>query len=285
MSICISGSTGFLGGSFIKINKKTFTVSFNKNNKNYFNILSKKKITKDKLKFFLKSKKIKTFIHFGWSDVSKPNSISHIKYNLRHFKKLYLICSKSNINKFINIGSIDEYSNKFGVIKEDSKINIKLLNNYAKAKYLSAKYMMDNKKKIKMKFIHIRLGNVYGFKKDKGYLINKIFMNSKKKQITLGDISQFRSYIYITKSSLIIKKMINKISNKIVNLGNYKTLSIKDFIKKYMDTVKINQKIFSSPKRSEPFQYYSKYLSIYRDNYYKNFKEIFNQQKKILSNI
>ena len=281
MSICISGSTGFLGKSFIRINKKTFAVSFNKNNKNYFNILSRKKVTRDKLKFFLKNKKIKTFIHFGWSKVTKPNSILHLKYNLQHFKKLYRICSNSNINKFINIGSIDEYSNKFGVVKENSEINIKLLNNYARAKYLSAKYMMDNKKKIKMKFLHIRLGNVYGFKEDKNYLINKIFLNSKKRQITLGDLSQFRSYIFNEKACLIIKNMVNKINNKIINLGNYKTLTIENFIKKYMKANNMNIKIFTIQKQSKPFQYHSKYINICKDNYYKNFKKIYNQQKKL----
>ena len=285
MSICISGSTGFLGKTFLKINKKTHIVSFNKKNKNYFNILSKKKGGEDKLKFFLEKEKIKTFIHFGWSNVTKPDSILHIKYNLYHFKKLYKICADSNINKFINIGSIDEYSNKSGIVNEGSKINIKFLNNYARAKYLSLKYMMKHSKKTKMKFIHIRLGNVYGFKKNKNYLINKLFLNSKKQQIILGDISQVRSYIYVKKASLIIKNMVNKIDNKIVNLGNYRTLSIEDFIKKYTKIANFKIKIISSKKKSEYFKYHSKYINTHNDNFYINFKEIFIQQKKLLQNV
>lgn len=285
MSICISGSTGFLGKTFLKINKKTHIVSFNKKNKNYFNMLSKKKGGEDKLKFFLEKEKIKTFIHFGWSNVTKPDSILHIKYNLYHFKKLYKICADSNVNKFINIGSIDEYSNKSGIVNEGSKINIKFLNNYARAKYLSLKYMMEYSKKTKMKFIHIRLGNVYGFKKNKNYLINKLFLNSKKQQIILGDISQVRSYIYVKKAALIIKNMINKFDNKIVNLGNYRTLSIEDFIKKYTKIANFKIKIISSKKKSEYFKYHSKYINTHNDNFYINFKEIFIQQKKLLQNV
>ena len=285
MTICISGSTGFLGKTFLKRNKKTHIVSFNKKNKNYFNILSKKKGGEDKLKFFLEKEKIKTFIHFGWSNVTKPDSILHIKYNLYHFKKLYKICAGSNVNKFINIGSIDEYSNKSGIVNEGSKINIKFLNNYARAKYLSLKYMMEHSKKTKMKFIHIRLGNVYGFKKNKNYLINKLFLNSKKQQIILGDISQVRSYIYVKKAALIIKNMINKFDNKIVNLGNYRTLSIEDFIKKYTKIANFKIKIISSKKKSEYFKYHSKYINTHNDNFYINFKEIFIQQKKLLQNV
>ncbi len=282
MSICISGSSGFLGKAFLKINKKIHIVSFNKINNNYFNILSKTRNGKDKLKFFLEKKKIKTFIHFGWSDVTKPESILHIKYNFYHFKKLYKICAESNVNKFINIGSIDEYSNKSGIVNEDSKINIKFLNNYARAKYLSLKYMMKHSKKTKMKFIHIRLGNVYGFKKNKNYLINKLFLNSKKKKIILGDISQVRSYIYVKKASLMIKNMINKIDNKIVNLGNNRTLSIEDFIKKYMKIANLKMKVISTKKKSKYFKYHSKYINTHNDNFYINFKEILIQQKKLL---
>jgi nucleoside-diphosphate-sugar epimerase len=106
--------------------------------------------------------------------------------------------------------------------------------------------MMEHSKKTKMKFIHIRLGNVYGFKKNKNYLINKLFLNSKKQQIILGDISQVRSYIYVKKAALIIKNMINKFDNKIVNLGNYRTLSIEDFIKKYTKIANFKIKIISS---------------------------------------
>ena len=79
--------------------------------------------------------------------------------------------------------------------------------------------------------------------------------------------------------------MINKIDNKIINLGNYRTLSIEDFIKKYMKTTNLKLKIISSITKVEYFKYYSKYLNIYRDNFCINFKKIFNQQKKLLRNL
>jgi nucleoside-diphosphate-sugar epimerase len=111
------------------------------------------------------------------------------------------------------------------------------------------------------------------------------FLNSKKQQIILGDISQVRSYIYVKKAALIIKNMINKFDNKIVNLGNYRTLSIEDFIKKYTKIANFKIKIISSKKKSEYFKYHSKYINTHNDNFYINFKEIFIQQKKLLQNV
>jgi nucleoside-diphosphate-sugar epimerase len=289
--ICITGSRGFLGSNFFnQFNKKykIYRISFNQNNNNYYNLKNKKDLSR--LEIFLKKKKIEFFINFGWKSVTQPNSKVHIAENLSNFKKLVRLLSKLKLKKFVSIGSIDEYK-KRGIIKENSKLlnTKKQTNYYSYSKILSYQFL---KKFYKNKFLHLRIPNVYGFKKSKNFLINKIFLNAKDfttkkitKTIKLKNLNQERVYIYIDDLIMIIEKILfNKNLNDIVNVGYGGSLSIKKYISIYLKVLKLfNFKYnfsFNKEKKIKKFIFCSKQIKFenYKKNLELNLKKIINKQ-------
>jgi nucleoside-diphosphate-sugar epimerase len=288
--ICITGSGGFLGSNFFnQLNKKykIYRISFNQNNNNFYNL--KKKGDLSRLEIFLKKKKIEFFINFGWKNVTEPNSKVHITENLSNFKKLIKLLNKLKLKKFISIGSIDEYK-KRGIIKENSKLlnTKKQTNYYSYSKILSYQFL---KKFYKNKFIHLRIPNVYGFKKNKNFLINKIFLNAKDfttkstKTIKLKNLNQERVYIYIDDLIMIIEKILfNKNLNDIVNVGYGESISIKKYISIYLKVLKLlNFKYyfsFNKEKKLNKFIFCSEKIKFknYKKDLELNLKKIINKQ-------
>ena len=263
--VCITGANGFLGNRFLELNKnkyKIYKISFNPKRKSSYNLKSKKDF--NNLKKFLKKKKIDYFINFGWSHIANPNSKIHIKKNIIYFKKLIKILNTLQIKKFISIGSIDEYR-KVGNLDENSGLlNYKSKNFYAYSKILVYKYL---KKNYKRSFLHLRIPNVYGFKKNKKFLINKVFLLSKKynlrKKVNLTNLNQERIYIYLDDLIKIIDKVSFDTSIKdIINIGKGKSISIREYIDIYLKILKKNKYKhkfnFNMEKKLKKFSFQSK---------------------------
>jgi nucleoside-diphosphate-sugar epimerase len=164
----------------------------------------------------------------------------------------------------------------------------KQTNYYSYSKILSYQFL---KKFYKNKFIHLRIPNVYGFKKNKNFLINKIFLNAKDfttkstKTIKLKNLNQERVYIYIDDLIMIIEKILfNKNLNDIVNVGYGESISIKKYISIYLKVLKLlNFKYyfsFNKEKKLNKFIFCSEKIKFknYKKDLELNLKKIINKQ-------
>ena len=275
----ISGSNGFIGGNFynaFKKNNSIYRISFNKNDKNYINLNTLK--SKKFLKNFIKKKKINYFINFGWSNINDPRSTKHLTENLKNFKILAQICEESKIKKFVSLGSIDEYKKNKIINEKGSTLELKKNKNlYAKSKTLSFFFL---KKNYTQKYLHLRIPNVYGFKKKKKFLINKIYLNSNNnhKIIKLKNINQQRIYIFVNDLIKYIKKVTtSKKINGLLNIGYGTSISIYEYLKLYEKALKrFNIKI--------SIQNF-KYKKLNRFKFHSNFVIFPNYKKKLLNNL
>lgn len=232
--IAVFGGTGYLA-SLIK--------SQNKIKKNKYIFFSRKKISKNYINYNLIDSKensnflkdINFIIH-----LAGPNQ-KNLNKNENLIKKKNLITSKicdlcliNNI-KLIYVSSMQVYEN-YG--KKNLSINSKknLINPYSKSHYCSEKIIKKKFLNQKDMFIILRMGNVFGFKKDinskmiNENLIHNLCINAIKKQRILVEKGFIQrtfvpSEIFVKTINLIITKKIFK--NLIVNIS-YKILNLRD---------------------------------------------------------
>ena len=150
--IYITGSNGFIGKSLCRLLKKN-KIKFEK-------VKIRKKIKKNIFKkFFYKKENI--LIHLGWAKMNDPWSIYHEKYNYINSKRLFGLAKKLNFKKIIFCGSINEYGNKVGKIKETTKPG-KIETLYAKSKLKLTNFGLKFFKNSNTKFYTVRPSYVYG---------------------------------------------------------------------------------------------------------------------------
>ena len=288
LRFCISGSNGFIGSHFYKefSNKaKIYKFSLNKGSSNFFDL----KNEKDKKKFqeFIKKNQIDYLIHFGWGRIANPFSKKHISNNFYNFKELIKICRNLNLKKFISIGSIDEYGKVRNINEKSQLIDIKKnINLYAKSKILSNLFL---KKNYSHPYLHLRIPNVYGLKKNNSFLINKILINaSKKKKIKLYNLNQQRIYIFFNDLVKYIYKLtINKKYTGVINIGKGSSISIYDYVELYLRqlkkfNIKVNIQV-NGKKQLKRFTFKSNFynFSNFKSNLSQNLFKIINDQIKL----
>jgi len=240
--IFLTGSSGLLGLSFYNLLKKKYRITRITNNIKY------KKSSKflyinfnssNSIKNFIKKKGIPDyFLHAGWGDMTIPNSTYHIKENVNNSKNLVTEFYKAGLKKFLFVGTINEYGDGKGCVKESSNPRGKL-RRYEKGKILFGKIGKKISKKYKKIFIHIRLANLYGPIKRKNSLIYSIHEASKKnKDINVGAMDFYRDYMHSDDAALGIKKILENCNNtNIINLGSGKILYMRKFVKIYWKTI------------------------------------------------
>ncbi len=285
-NICITGASGFLGSNlnkFIKKKKnfKIFPVSVNtKSKKKFFNL--NKKLDRKKLFLFLLKKKINIFIHFSWQGIHDPTNVIYLKKNMTDFKNLINICNKAKIEKFISIGSIDEYEKK-GKLFENSETTKSRKNYYAIGKIKSLKIIS---KKFNSKYVHLRIPNVYGLKKNNNYLLNKLFiLNKKRSKYLLKNLNQQRVYIFIDDLSKAIFNVIKNDFHGVINIGSGKSISVKSFAKAFLNILnKKNSNIkLHEGRKFKNFHFSSKKIKLknFRIDLEENFKKIIKLKKAL----
>jgi nucleoside-diphosphate-sugar epimerase len=231
-SIAVFGGTGYLA-SLIK----------NQNNvkKNNYTFFSRKKGTKNHINFLSLKKNLDILKNFDFIiHLAGPNQ-NQLKRNKRLIEKkneitsmICDVCLAHNI-KLIYISSMQVY-NDYGKnnISMNSKINQKNL--YSILHYKSEKIIIKKFLKHKKMFTILRMGNVFGFKKNNN--LNEInnnllhslcFLALKKKKILIRNGSIQRTFvpsqIFMGVIDSIIKK--NFFNNSIINIS-YKSLNLKN---------------------------------------------------------
>ena len=163
--IFLTGSTGLLGLSLFNELKKNFKILRISSDRKYN--LSKKirylpYSSKQKINKFIKKEGVPDyFIHCGWGNMDQPSSDYHIKENVKFSKNLIDCFFRSGLEKFVFIGTINEYGDNLGIVKENKKPKGKL-RNYEKGKTIVGNYGKFISRKLNKKFIHLRIANLFG---------------------------------------------------------------------------------------------------------------------------
>jgi nucleoside-diphosphate-sugar epimerase len=262
--ILITGSTGFIGSNILnlllkkkihiydvlrnknKINKNIYKL---RNNKNYHPIFYKKF---NELEKKIKKIKIDTVINCA-TYYSNKNDIKTIQYLIQTniiFCSIILEILKNKIKKFINFGSMMEYS---------SNNHFSPKNFYAITKYSFQKieefYKLNNKK---IKFYDLKLFETYGNNDKRKKIIPTIIKRySQNKNITIVSKKLEMNFVHIESLLIAINMIIsNKVKEGEYCIKNNKFTNIKELIntlnkklKKKIKTRYLSSKKFSNSSR------------------------------------
>ena len=240
--IYLTGSSGLLGSSIYDLLKKKYKIIKISNDKKYKKskkvIYSSFESVKDIKKIIKKKGLPDYFIHAGWGKMAEPNSTYHIKENVQMSKNLINELYSHGLNKFLFIGTINEYGDSRGIVKENFKAK-GILRRYEKGKILFGLYGKNISKKLEKVFIHIRLANLYGPIKKKNSLIYSIHEAQRKnKDLNVGALDFYRDYMHSDDAALGVKKILeNCESTNIINLGSGKIVHMRKFVKNYWDII------------------------------------------------
>jgi nucleoside-diphosphate-sugar epimerase len=249
-NILVTGSKGFIGTAICKF-FRTKGILTNRIDlkKDFFENLDKKKINNFIQKKFKKNK-INVLIHLGWGLVGEPFSKYH-KINYEKSKLLFNSCLDLKFEKIIFCGSMNEYGNRVGGLREDHKPkNIKTL--YSKYKYLTTMYGTQNINN----FYSIRPSYVYGYNQRKGTLIETLVKSIKtKKKIDMSHCKLHRDYVFIDDVvNAFFKIAFSNAPPGIYNVGSGTIITLKKLILEIAKKSKFNLKYlrFSKlPKKKE----------------------------------
>ena len=264
--ILITGSTGFIGSHILNLllkkniyvydilrekNKKNKYIKKLKRNKNYFPIFYKKFI---ELENKLKKKKINTVINCA-TYYSTKNDIKTIQNLIETniiFCSVILEILKKKIKKFINFGSMMEYS---------YRNHFSPKNFYAVTKFSFQKVEEFYKKyNPKIKFYDLKLYETYGDNDRREKIIPTIIKKySQNKNMKIVSRNLTMNFVHIESLMLAIEMIIN---NK-VQEGEY-CIKNKKFtkIKKIIDLLnkKLKKKIKTKYLSSQKFMNYNNKL-------------------------
>ncbi len=167
--------------------------------------------------------------------VDHSNTTKVIKSHFQGCKNLTKFFLKKKIKSFVQIGTAGEYGKAKSPQKESMKCNLKKIkSNYAKAKLLSTKHVIDLFKKKKFPSTVVRLYQAYGPKQDFNRFIPIVIKACiKNKKFPCSSGNQFRDFIYIEDVIDAIFKILlcQKAKGQIFNIATGKPKKIKDIIK------------------------------------------------------
>jgi dTDP-glucose 4,6-dehydratase len=247
--ILITGSTGFIGTNVINLllkkniyiydilrnkNKKNKKIKVLKKNKNYLPIFYK---TFNELEEKLKKIKIDTVINCAahYTGQNNTQNIENLIKTNVIFCSIILEILKKKITKFINFGSMMEYS-------KGNHFSPK--NFYAITKHFFKKIEEFYKLKYKnIKFYDLKLYEIYGDKDTRNKLIPTIIKNYKKnKEIKIVSKNLKMNFVYIKSLMKIINMIIfNKIKEGEYCVKNNRFVEIRKLISSL--NIKLTKKI------------------------------------------
>lgn len=170
------------------------------------------------------------FVHLGWGAMTEPSSQEHLATNVKASETVIDTLFKAGLEKFVFLGSANEYGGRVGSLSEDMAPEGKLTA-YAEGKTRVASFGFEQAAKYNKKFISIRLFNTFGSGQREGSLINKLYdcyrQNIKPE---LGPCENFRDYIHVSEVVEGIKSICGIDESAIVNLGSGKAIKLKDFV-------------------------------------------------------
>lgn len=250
-NVIVTGGAGFIGSHLVKrLVSKKYNV-FVIDNLSTGRIENLKEV-KNKI-FFLRSdlskrgkwenifkKKIKYVFHLAAvADVvpSIENPVKYFNSNIISTLNILECIKKNKIKKIIYAAS----SSCYGIPKKyptNEKEKISTEYPYAYSKYAAEQLILHWSKVYKMKYISLRLFNVYGTKSRTSGTYGAmfgVFLTQKynNKPLTIvGTGKQSRDFIYVSDVvDAFIKSANSRVNNEIFNVGNSKPIKIIDIVK------------------------------------------------------
>ncbi len=171
------------------------------------------------------------FIHLGWGSMEDPHSEMHLGDNVSQSKNLIKSLFNAGLDKFIFLGSMNEYGDRVGPLYEEMGSK-GWITNYAKGKVQVANFGFEKAKEMNRKFIHIRLFYTYGAVRREGTLIQDLYHGYKKNtDVSLGHCEHYRDYVYVSDVVKGIRLLCDVEESTTVNLGSGKAIQLKEFVK------------------------------------------------------
>lgn len=180
-------------------------------------------------------------VHKGDSNYS-----DQVCLNFKSTKKLFEVCEKAKVTKFIFLSTVAVYGLISSKEKIDIKKNVSPKSSYGKAKLMSEMYLLNKKSKIKVSVIRLPL--VYGKNAPGNYgMLEKIA--NLNLPLPFLHIKNKRSMVSVKRvAEIIVKGVIHK--DKFIGLNllaESKPFSTEDILKKIMTNNNNSSTLFYFP--------------------------------------
>ncbi len=253
--VLITGAAGFLGSflseELLKNNYKVIGIdNFFRGKKEYlpnhdnftFNKIDLVKQPK-KIKDIVKKEKPDVIIHYAAINGTKyfyDIPFKLIDNNVRMTQNVLEACKKSSVKKIVYASSSETYGEPQQIpTPETHPILLNIHTNrdsYASSKAICDFYVKLFALENNLDFLILRIFNTYGPHMDTseyGQVIPEfIYKMFNHKQFTIiGNGQHTRSFCYVSDHTRLVRKLIENISNEIVNVGNDKEIKIVDLAK------------------------------------------------------
>jgi len=231
-TILITGACGWIGRNITKKLEKNnnitlkLTDSRKLNKKNFFKGDIQNKNFLNKI-----TKNVDIVYHFAAiSDIDESNAdpFASLSINLNCSINLINFCIKNKVNKIIFGSSIYSLSSQGGIYSVTKRAVEDILQNLSKIK--------------KIKFVILRFGSIYGFRKNDTGSIKKLIFSalSTKKLIRNTEGNEVRRYISIDDTiDLCIEILKKKYENKVINIVGKKKTAVRKIINHIAKKLKI----------------------------------------------
>lgn len=197
----------------------------------------------DKFSKIVKKEKPEFLFHYAAINGTKyfydiPYKV--INDNIRMTQNVLEACTKSTIKKIIYASSSETYGEPLQVPTPETHpilLNIHTdRDSYASSKAICDFYVKLFAKQNNIEYLILRIFNTYGPHMDTSEygqvipeFIKKMF---KDEQFTIiGNGQQTRSFCYVEDHTRLVRKLAEKVSNEVVNVGNDKEIKIVDLAK------------------------------------------------------
>ncbi len=239
--ILIIGASGFIGTNCLKYfqNKKKYKIytltkskqSYSKDvNQIVVDLINYKKLEK-KLNNISFNFVINTSLYVD-HEIDHQKGFRLLNYNLKCTYNLIFLLNKSKLEKYIHIGSADEYANNYTKLSEDN--NVKAKNYYSLSKIFINNYLILLNQLENFPVIILRPFLIYGEYQKNNRLIPYIITNGlKNKKIELSSKKTKRDFLYVDDFINAIYKAMTKknINGEIFNISYGSSFSLEEIVK------------------------------------------------------
>jgi nucleoside-diphosphate-sugar epimerase len=171
-----------------------------------------------------------SFLHLGWGGMTTPNADIHLDKNIEVGRLLIRRLYDAGLQRFILVGSVDEYGDNTGLLREETP-PLGLLTRYAEGKRILCKLAFEEAERFGRAFIHVRLTNTYGPGQRSVSLLNKLYaLRLGDAPVDLGPCDNFRDYIYVDEAAEGLARLSAVDTSAIVNLGGGQPVLLRDFV-------------------------------------------------------
>ncbi|WP_346880191.1 NAD(P)-dependent oxidoreductase [Clostridium sp. UBA3061] len=167
---------------------------------------------------------VNTVVHLAaavhWRPKNKEEEQQFIDTNAEGTRKLYEVCTKHGVERFLFFSTNDVYKASDKLITEDTPINPQGI--YGKSKLLAEQYLLENSKKSNTAVCIFRPASVYG-ENDKGSMKSLIDLCKKGIVPMIGNGANKKALLYTKDIVQAVKRYVdceNNLNGEIFNISS-----------------------------------------------------------------